>query len=843
MQVERQPNPWPTAVVLAFLVALCLTMPRHWRKPARRDAASIERGTPLAASRLNADRSAPAFPVFGEGWERPLLRVRPDRSPAAQQPSTIVLDNNLLSLWPAKTIDELVAERIGTANPEHDVNGWLAIQPAADANKPARAEAVDARPKDEVSVSNKPLAEVFKRVGQAIVASSSARIAPQLVTHAARAYQSWSKQLASTRELDGATAASSLRLVGPEDRVVGPSEGMEKIPVIVPDDEGLDLKPEIDPWCVPQILLEQLQRIAGHESSREWAERTIAELRALTERESLDGDDVQAILDELCDTAREAARMADHTDDDRLRVELLRAHWALARRLDRWSVVREIRMAARAGERVAARGSLGTYFDGPPIQATEKTDHLTRQLETYEETRDSALGRQIVSQQRALADSGVALDRALADAVEQHYRNANVRVAIAADMLNRYVGQPRSETRALRERIGGAPVRGQSRLESSSRVRLDPAVGCWDLDIESQGSIQSNAVADGGQARFRSQTSTEFSARKRVVVDARGVLLQPASIDVDSHNRLLGVTTDVDWVPLFASFARERAAREYRARQQRAKLEVESKIAAEAVSTIDQESREAVARVEKRIRERVTDRLEKFGVHVTPIELTTTHDRVVARLRVASDDQLGSHTPRPRALSDSLVSAQVHETALTNAAVSLELDGGRYTGDELVTLFRKKFPQVKAPALDEEKRSTVFQFAKKDAVRFHIEDGQLEVTLSLAAMELDGRRVRNFVVHAFYKPTINGLGAELVRDGTLGIEGRLGAGERARLHNVFNSVLPPERTVPLLRMSDENDPRLAGLMITQFVLEDGWMGLAVGPTMNERVAERSRSLK
>jgi len=32
-------------------------------------------------------------------------------------------------------------------------------------------------------------------------------------------------------------------------------------------------------------------------------------------------------------------------------------------------------------------------------------------------------------------------------------------------------------------------------------------------------------------------------------------------------------------------------------------------------------------------------------------------------------------------------------------------------------------------------------------------------------------------------------------------------------------------------------------MITQLVLEDGWAGLAVGPTTGDRVAERSRSLK
>jgi hypothetical protein len=363
------------------------------------------------------------------------------------------------------------------------------------------------------------------------------------------------------------------------------------------------------------------------------------------------------------------------------------------------------------------------------------------------------------------------------------------------------------------------------------------------LGVEADGSVESNSLADGGQAQFRSKMDTDFVVRKRVVVDSQGVLLQPASIDVDSHNHLMGVTTDVDWVPFVRSYARDRAVQEYRARQIRAKIDVESKVAAEAVNTIDRETKDAVERVEAQIRERVTERLAKYGVKVTPIELTTTHKRVVARLRVASDEQPGSHTPRPRALSDSLASAQIHETALTNAAISLELDGRRYTAEELAALFHRKFPRAAQPAVEDDQRDTVFQFAKEDAIRFHMEDGRLEVTLAMAAVEVDGRRMRNFMVHAFYKPTVNGLEAQLVRDGSLGIEGRLSSGERARLHNVFNAVLPADRAVPLVRLDEEGDDRLEGLMITQLVMEDGWLGLAVGPAAAERVAERSRSLR
>jgi hypothetical protein len=515
----------------------------------------------------------------------------------------------------------------------------------------------------------------------------------------------------------------------------------------------------------------------------------------------------------------------------------------LARRLDRWSVVHEIRVAARTGERFAARGSLGTYFEGPPEPPATDTRDLTLALEKYEQTRNPQLGRQIVHEKRALEASGDSLDRALGDAVEQHYRNANVRVAISGELINRYIDQERSEVRPVRDRIGGATIRGQSHMQSTSRVKLEPATGRWEMGLESDGTVESNSTADGGSARFRSKVDTEFSVRKRIVVDANGVILQPASIDVDSHNRLMGVTTDVDWVPFVRSYARDRAVQEYRARQARARREVESRVASEAVQTVDQETKETVARIENKIRERLTDRLAQYGVKVTPVELTTTQERVVARLRIAGDDQPGSHTPRPRALSDSFASAQVHETALTNSAVSLDLDGQRYTAVELTELFQRKFPNTKSRELNDEQRETVFEFAKEDAVKFQIENGRLEVTLSMDSVEVDGRRVRNFIVHGFYVPKVDGLTAELARDGWLGIEGRLSSGERARLHNVFNAVLPAERAIPVVKLDAEEDDRLEGLMITQFVLEDGWLGVAIGPETSERVAERSRSLR
>jgi hypothetical protein len=321
------------------------------------------------------------------------------------------------------------------------------------------------------------------------------------------------------------------------------------------------------------------------------------------------------------------------------------------------------------------------------------------------------------------------------------------------------------------------------------------------------------------------------------------VRFEPTVVNATNHNRLVGVTTDFDWIPLLGSLARNRAVQEYRARRPRARAEVESRVVAEAIEQMDEKTLAAMDRIEQDIQSRLLDPMAEFGVDLTPIELTTTEQRLVARLRIAGNQQLGGHTPRPQALSDSLASLQVHESALTNAAAGLGLDGRRYTAPELQAHLREKFPSLAQQNPPEARHDTVFEFAYRDAVQFRIDDGRVELMLGLSCLELQGRRVENVIVHAYYVPTVDVLDAELVRDGPLGIEGRISSTDRARLHNVFSTVLSEERRLPLVRLEKFDESRLNGLAITQLVFEDGWIGVALGPDAPARTAERSRSLR
>ena len=56
------------------------------------------------------------------------------------------------------------------------------------------------------------------------------------------------------------------------------------------------------------------------------------------------------------------------------------------------------------------------------------------------------------------------------------------------------------------------------------------------------------------------------------------------------------------------------------------------------------------------------------------------------------------------------------------------------------------------------------------------------------------------------------------------------------LHSVIGKLLVKDQEIKLLNADLMTDPRLTGLMVTQLVIEDGWIGLALGPAHPRRTA-------
>jgi hypothetical protein len=108
--------------------------------------------------------------------------------------------------------------------------------------------------------------------------------------------------------------------------------------------------------------------------------------------------------------------------------------------------------------------------------------------------------------------------------------------------------------------------------------------------------------------------------------------------------------------------------------------------------------------------------------------------------------------------------------------------------------------------------------------------GRLEVTLAIAKLTKSPRKWSNFQVRAFYRPEVRGRSVDLVRDGVVQLIGtRLTTGSQIALRGVFSKVFSQKRPWHVSPEHFVNNPKLQGLAVTQFAIDDGWIGAAIGP--------------
>jgi hypothetical protein len=453
---------------------------------------------------------------------------------------------------------------------------------------------------------------------------------------------------------------------------------------------------------------------------------------------------------------------------------------------------------------------------------------LLASIERYEASDLPSDGNQLVAMLEPLKWSASDSQRQLADMLDMHYRNANIRVAISADLINRLMPDPAPATGKVNNTILNAKVSGSSQTKTELLVKLVPDPARLHVWVGAQGSIDSVTQSVRGPATFNSRGEATFAVLKPIILDRQGYTSEQAQAKANSHTQLMGVETSLDGKRMLGSMARRYATTKEEALRDQAEHEVDQKIAAEAEQRLNSEVEQRLAKVQAAMREQLIEPLDKLDLDPTPIWLATSQERLSARLRLAGQNQIGAHTARPQAPSDSLASMQLHESAMDNLLGRLDLNGRTFSLPELFEHVAERVSQswempTNLPA------DAYVTFAQNDPIRVRCEDGVVRLTLAIEQLRRGSRQWRNFEVSANYQPQIEGLHVRLVRTGVI----ELGGDERGQadliLRGVFAKLLAPERTVELVPALIANQPQLANLEITQCAIADGWIALAMGP--------------
>jgi len=234
--------------------------------------------------------------------------------------------------------------------------------------------------------------------------------------------------------------------------------------------------------------------------------------------------------------------------------------------------------------------------------------------------------------------------------------------------------------------------------------------------------------------------------------------------------------------------------------------------------------------------------LRDLNLEPAAVDMQTTRERLIARYRVAARDQVSAQTPRPQAPSDSMLSVQIHESAMNNVLEELNLQGRRIELSELYTEMASRFGATRKIEVPEDLPENVFvTFAEEDPVRVDCQEGRVRLTIRLKELMQTGTKNRwtNFTVHGYYVPSADQLDANLHREGIIELIGDnrpLPIGQRVALNAIFTKVLSKSRKLQVINKQIADSPQLRDQQVTQFVINDGWIGVALGPKAPGRQA-------
>lgn len=464
------------------------------------------------------------------------------------------------------------------------------------------------------------------------------------------------------------------------------------------------------------------------------------------------------------------------------------------------------------------------------------TSHeLLLALEDYEEEPTQAKAKSIAA---ALAKLALSQDRnelELAEKVGNFYRSANVRVAIAESLINQLIPSPEASHEPVNDQLMGARVTGRSSVSTRLQVQLVPDQTKWRVGLEAIGNVASQTQAFHGPFTFFNQGWANYRARTTVGLGRHGFDMNQPTAQASSQTDLLDLQSDFDGIPLFGFLARSVARQQHANKQLEAEWEVEGRMARRIEQRLDSELQNRMRQAETEWTSRVAQPLENMRLSPTPIAFETTSERLIARYRVAGNTQLAAHTPRPLAPSDSVLSVQLHVSAINNFIAQLQLDGKTYKLEDLYQHLNRAMGSTEVAIPEDMPANIHVRFADEDALRMDVRDGQAELTVRLAEIRQGKSKWKNVQVRGRFVPKINGLNAELERTSYVELKGdglkKIGGGG-VILRMAFSSVLSRVSNVPLIHPKLSMHPQMQAYEIRQFTLEDGWIGLAVGPKLS-----------
>ncbi len=466
---------------------------------------------------------------------------------------------------------------------------------------------------------------------------------------------------------------------------------------------------------------------------------------------------------------------------------------------------------------------------------------LIEDIETLESDSIHRCSKSLADSMQSLRFSEHPEQANVSQAIGVHYRNANLRIAVSEEFINRMLPPQSTIQKPVRQNILGADTRGASEIQTRLHVDFIKDPSALKIALNLDGDISSRTQSSRHGATFYNSSIANVNTVREVTITSQGLSINGRPASVESRDSLRNFSTDWDKLPILGDMVRQFAHNEFLQARPIAKRIMQKTIAKQTDEEFDKQLQEKVSSANLQFKNRLLGPLQSLNLQPMVMDMQTTDTRLIVRYRLASADQMSANTSRPIAPGDSQLSLQVHHSAFNNM-VSQVVEGDRkWTMQELSDKISDLLQQSRKPLPEDaptDITNVTARFAESRPITVEFAEGRMSLTLRIAALEEPGRiNLKNFIIRTSYVPSVDGLQAELTRDGVISVDGqRIGGRERIALRTIFSRVFSNRSSIPLVSEELLKDPRAKGLAVSQLILNDGWLGVAVSAESSPHVA-------
>ena len=594
-------------------------------------------------------------------------------------------------------------------------------------------------------------------------------------------------------------------------------------------------------WPVAHAVMDRLQCLEKVAQTQSWAQNVRNQLTELHHCKSLTSEEIPHIFNSLQSSIDQASEVALSLNHSSTLYHLNAARYDLIRRLDVWRSAHQLTNTFPQGVLNSGQPFLGvSLLKTDADSCVVELSGILAAIEQYEFSRLGSDGAKLASVIDPLLESTNEPQRSLGKAIDLHYRNANLRIVATGELMNRLLPSPRDAAVRIDDTILGVPVWGNSQTRTSLRTRLIPDPHRIRIGMEAWGYVFSDTVASSRNVYLYNEGETAFLVRKLILIDQQGVKAKPTIAQAISETELVDIETDYDNIPFLGSWVRNTARRKHADGHDRALSETESRVATQARHTFDRQLDPRLRRGIDGFYYELWEPLDQLGLEPTAVELYTTEERATGRLRLGHSHQIAGYSARPRALSNSMLSMQFHESAINNGFDQLDLAGESFSLHDLYLHVMRKIGRHPDEVPDSMPKKVHVTFASQDPIRVRCDNDTVTLIVSLQKVSKGSRyKWSNLRIKAEYGIESEGNRAYLVRQNSIRLEGKkLRTRDQIALRGVFSKMLSRGNQIPMTPKKVTENPRMSDLVVTQKQIQDGWIGMALGPrTMQNAIGK------